>query len=166
MKIKKSKQNSLKITNFRDFKQVLRKKLAANAKKRPKSSTFPNLQKISEKIEKVSFNWAKLIARIYEIDPLVCECGKEMKIIAFVTHSAEIRRILGGIGWSVAIPEFTSSYDHADFDVCQLVPGTKDGFSQNETLFQVEEGPDPPFLENHCDPPHWEDNSDPPHWEN
>ena len=88
-----------------------------------------------------------------------------MKIIAFVTHSAEIRRILGGIGWSVAIPEFTSSYDHADFDVCQLVPGTKDGFSQDETLFQVEEGPDPPFLESHCDPPHWEDNSDPPHWE-
>jgi len=81
-------------------------------------------------------------------------------------HSAEIRRILSRIGWPTEIPEFDPSYDLADWDLCQLIPGTEDGFAPDETQFQGEGGPDPPFLENHTDPPHWEDDSDPPHWEN
>jgi len=53
-----------------------------------------------EKTKKVSQNWAKLIAKIYEVYPLTCSsCGKKIKIVAFVTHAAEIRRILSGIGW-------------------------------------------------------------------
>jgi hypothetical protein len=43
--------------------------------------------------------WAALIARIYEIFPLLCPlCGGQMRIIAFITHSAEIRQILDHIG--------------------------------------------------------------------
>jgi hypothetical protein len=39
--------------------------------------------------------WAVLIARIYEAFPLLCPmCGGQMRIIAFITHSAEIRHIL------------------------------------------------------------------------
>ena len=39
--------------------------------------------------------WAVLIARIYEALPLLCPiCGGQMRIIAFITHSAEIRHIL------------------------------------------------------------------------
>ena len=43
--------------------------------------------------------WAVLIARIYEIFPLLCPlCGGQMRIIAFITHSADIRQILNHIG--------------------------------------------------------------------
>ena len=36
--------------------------------------------------------WAVLIARIYEVFPLLCpQCGGQMRIIAFITHSADIR---------------------------------------------------------------------------
>jgi hypothetical protein len=39
--------------------------------------------------------WAKLIAKVYEIDPLVCpRCGSEMKLIAVITDPAEVRTIL------------------------------------------------------------------------
>ena len=35
---------------------------------------------------------AVLIARIYEMFPLLCpKCGGQMHIIAFITHSAQIR---------------------------------------------------------------------------
>lgn len=43
--------------------------------------------------------WAMLIARIYEVFPLVCpKCGGEMKIIAFISEGAVIREILGHLG--------------------------------------------------------------------
>ena len=43
--------------------------------------------------------WAVLIARIYEVFPLVCAiCGGQMRIIAFITHRADIRQILDHIG--------------------------------------------------------------------
>ena len=43
--------------------------------------------------------WAVLIARIYEVFPLLCPlCGGQMRIIAFITHSADIRQILEHIG--------------------------------------------------------------------
>ena len=43
--------------------------------------------------------WAVLIARIYEVFPLVCPiCAGQMRIIVFITHSADIRRILEHIG--------------------------------------------------------------------
>ena len=43
--------------------------------------------------------WALLLARIYEVLPLLCpKCGGEMKIIAFITEGAVIREILGHLG--------------------------------------------------------------------
>jgi hypothetical protein len=42
--------------------------------------------------------WAVLIARIYEVFPLLCPmCGGQMRLIAFITHSADIRQILDHI---------------------------------------------------------------------
>jgi len=81
----------------------LRKKVAASAQKRPETSVPPAVQEAAGKVEKASFNWAKLIARIYETNPLICQCGEEIKITAFVLHSAEIRRVLGRIGWPTEI---------------------------------------------------------------
>ena len=40
-------------------------------------------------------SWAKLIKRIYEVDPLVCpSCGSEMKVIAFIIEHAVVDAIL------------------------------------------------------------------------
>ena len=38
--------------------------------------------------------WAELIYKIYNVDPLTCRCGAQMKIVAFVTEPASIQRIL------------------------------------------------------------------------
>ena len=39
--------------------------------------------------------WARLLAKVYEIDPLVCpKCGSVMKIIAVIQDPVEIRDIL------------------------------------------------------------------------
>ena len=39
--------------------------------------------------------WARLLAKVYEVDPLVClKCGAEMKVIAIIEDPDEIKRIL------------------------------------------------------------------------
>ena len=39
--------------------------------------------------------WARLLAKVYEIDPLVCpKCGSEMRVIAVIQDPLEIRDIL------------------------------------------------------------------------
>jgi hypothetical protein len=150
-----------------------RKKLAANAQK-ARVTVPAEVKETAEKVENVSFNWAKLISRIYEVNPLICSnCGKEIKIIAFITHSSQIWRILRGIGWPTDIPEFDPEYDLHTYEVCQLIPGTADGFPEIECQVHPEIGPDPPCQD--CldpvyegvdlDSPYWEDHSDPPHWE-
>lgn len=49
-----------------------------------------------------------LIARIYEVLPLVCPlCGGQMRILAFITHSADIRHILDHIGVDLEPPHIT-----------------------------------------------------------
>jgi hypothetical protein len=143
----------------------MRPKVVANAKKHPKSSIPPGVRESAEKIEKVSLGWAKLIARIYEVNPLLCPCGKEMKILAFVTHTAEIRRILCGIGWPAEIPEFDPPYDLPERYICQLLPWTEDGFSPDVAQITAEAGPDPPFNDCSAHPPHLDDHSDPSFWE-
>ena len=82
-----------------------------------------------------------------------------MKIVAFVMHSAEIRRILSGIGRPTEIPEFDPPYDLLDWDICRLLPRTQDGFLPLEGENQIAEevGPDPPFFDDHSDPPFWKD---------
>ncbi len=47
------------------------------------------------------YAWAMLLARIYEVPPLVCpRCGGAMRILAFVTEAAALRRILEQVGES------------------------------------------------------------------
>ena len=39
--------------------------------------------------------WALLLAKVYEIDPLVCpKCGAEMTVIAIIENPGQIKRIL------------------------------------------------------------------------
>ena len=46
-------------------------------------------------------SWGRLIAKVYQVDPLVCSrCGQRMSIVGFVTDSVAIDRILGHLGLS------------------------------------------------------------------
>jgi len=39
--------------------------------------------------------WARLIAEVYEVDPMLCpRCGSQMRLIAVITDPAEVRKIL------------------------------------------------------------------------
>ncbi|MCJ7538712.1 MAG: hypothetical protein MUO88_03510 [Desulfobacterales bacterium] len=48
-------------------------------------------------------NWARLIQKIYEVDPLVCpKCSGEMHVIAFIEDPDVIKKILKHLGlWYV-----------------------------------------------------------------
>jgi len=47
----------------------------------------------------VHYLWAVLIARIYEVFPLLCpKCGGQMRLIAFITEGTQIKKILDHIG--------------------------------------------------------------------
>jgi hypothetical protein len=39
-------------------------------------------------------SWVQLIKRVYQIDPLKCECGGTLHVIAFITQNKVIRKIL------------------------------------------------------------------------
>ena len=44
-------------------------------------------------------SWARLIKKIYEVDPLICpKCGGDMRIIAFIEDYGVIRKILDYLG--------------------------------------------------------------------
>ncbi len=44
-------------------------------------------------------SWARLIRKVYEVDPLLCRyCGAEMRIVAFVVEAFSLRRLLAGVG--------------------------------------------------------------------
>lgn len=165
----------------------LRQKVVANANQRPQSMVPPSVQQTAHKTAKISFTWAKLIARIYEVDPLVCPCGNEIKIRAIITNPLDIQRILLRMGWKFEPAKFETEIkvDEGldDRDYSHLFPGTMDGFPPTDIADSFsEEGPDPPNLwansdlhhESYYDQPHLEysdssfDNNeqiDQAHWE-
>jgi hypothetical protein len=40
--------------------------------------------------------WARLLRKIFEVDPMLCSCGAEMKIISIITEPRVVDRILIG----------------------------------------------------------------------
>ena len=76
--------------------------------------------------------WAVLIARIYEVFPLRCpNCGGQMRLIAFITHSADIRQILNHIGVESDPPHISPArgpllWEDCDAQVDDGVPSEPD----------------------------------------
>jgi hypothetical protein len=63
--------------------------------------------------------WAVLIARIYEVFPLVCPfCGGNMRILAFITEGVQIRRILEHIGVDALVPPIAPARGPPLWDAC------------------------------------------------
>ena len=82
----------------------------------------------NESQKKSTRNWAQLLAKIYEVFPLECACGKQMKIIAFITSPHLAKQILRRLALSQEAfgPE---SYEESNWDdQCQLTSDTVDGF--------------------------------------
>lgn len=68
--------------------------------------------------------WAVLIARICEVFPLQCPiCGGQMRIIAFITHIADIRHILEHIGAEVEPPRITPALGPPHWDAASAQTG-------------------------------------------
>ena len=62
---------------------------------------------------------AVLIARIDEVFSLLCQmCGGQMRIIAFITHSADIRHILDHIGADSEPPRISPARGPPLWDDC------------------------------------------------
>jgi hypothetical protein len=74
--------------------------------------------------------WAVLIARIYEVFPLLCPlCGGQMRLIAFITEGVQIRKILDHIGVDSEPPHIAPARGPPLWDDCDAQ--TDDG-AQNE----------------------------------
>jgi Transposase zinc-binding domain/Putative transposase len=59
----------------------------------------PETEQPHEQRRLCSPTWARLIAKVYEVDPLTCvRCGKQMTLVAFVTDQLAVRRILEHLG--------------------------------------------------------------------
>jgi hypothetical protein len=68
-------------------------KFRCHAAPKKKPSQEHETETIAHKASRPS--WARLIQKVYEVDPLICEkCGHEMKVIAVITNSHEVRKIL------------------------------------------------------------------------
>ena len=65
--------------------------------------------------------WAVLIARIYEVFPLLC--GGQMRLIAFITSGAEVRKILEHIGVDSEPPRISPARRPPLWDDCDAQAG-------------------------------------------
>ena len=76
--------------------------------------------------------WAALIARIYEVFPLLCPlCDAQMRLIAFITNGAEVRKILEHIGVDCEAPRITPArgpplWEQCDAQMGDEMPGEPD----------------------------------------
>ena len=63
--------------------------------------------------------WAYLIARIYEVFPLLClHCGGQMRLISFINDGAEIRKILDHVGVESTPPKISKARGPPLWDAC------------------------------------------------
>jgi hypothetical protein len=109
-------------------------------KKKGKDDTIPAVVDSGLSSKAFQQNWARLIKKIYEVDPLLCpKCQGLMKIISFIDQHFLIKRILKHLSlWDIRnhdppvqksnhIPELT--YDDA---YSQIPMETATGFSEFE----------------------------------
>jgi hypothetical protein len=64
-------------------------------KKANSDINIPSLVETDVSKKQFRKNWAKLIQKIYNVDPLLCpECSGEMRIISFIEDELTIKKIL------------------------------------------------------------------------
>ena len=84
----------------------------------------PTPEPATPKRSKAHYLWAVLIARIYEVFPLLCPlCGGQMRLIAFITAGSQIRKILDHIGVDSEPPQITPARGPPLWDDCDAQVG-------------------------------------------
>jgi hypothetical protein len=84
------------------------------------------------------YAWALLLARIYEVFPLVCpKCGGEMRIIAVITEALAVRDILAHLGETTLPPRLAPARDPPLWEML--------GAGQDEIDPQAQPAPDHAF---------------------
>ena len=79
----------------------------------------PTPEPAPPKRSKAHYLWAVLIARIYEVFPLLCPmCGGQMRLIAFITEGVQIRKILDHIGVDSEPPHISPARGPPLWDDC------------------------------------------------
>jgi hypothetical protein len=79
----------------------------------------PTPEPATPKRAKAHYLWAVLIARIYEVFPLLCPlCGGQMRLIASITEGAQIRKILDHIGVNSQPPHISPARGPPFWDDC------------------------------------------------
>jgi len=64
-----------------------------------KDNDVPALIETDLSLKEFRRNWARLIQKVYEVDPLICtKCRGEMKVISVIEDQAVIRKILKHLG--------------------------------------------------------------------
>jgi len=95
--------------------------------------------------------WAALIARIYEVFPLLCPlCDAQMRLIAFITNGAEVRKILEHIGVDCEAPRITPArgpplWEQCDAQMGDEMPGEPDWETDWETDWDGATQPAPDY---------------------
>ena len=114
------------------------------------SNPLPTLAEPAQPVQPTRpahYLWAVLMARIYEVFPLLCPvCGGQMRIIAFITHSADIGHILEHIGAQTKPPRITPArgpplWDGADAQAGEAVEPVPDWDAAAQTApdFEVDQ---------------------------
>ena len=68
---------------------------AATASNRARSSEVPATETDAPDARERRHAWARLLARVYEVDPLVCpRCGARLRVIAVIQNPVQIIKIL------------------------------------------------------------------------
>ena len=65
---------------------------------RRKPQAARELEIVNPRASFVRKAWRDLIKHIYEVDPLICRCGQEMKIVSIIDQPDVIERILRHLG--------------------------------------------------------------------
>jgi len=77
------------------YANQIRKALFKDTSQKPSYGSAPEPEPVSACIRPPRASWARLIRKVFEVDPLVCSpCGAEMKILAVITEPAVVDRIL------------------------------------------------------------------------
>lgn len=67
--------------------------------------TPPGTDTAGERLEEGRASWAKLIWRVYGVDPLICpKCGNRMRIISIIVHDPVVPKILNHLKLPVELP--------------------------------------------------------------
>ena len=81
-------------------------------KKWRRDGLVPCILQSEESSEGYRKNWARLIQKIYEVEPLTCgRCQGPMRVISFIENPRIIKKILKHLGlWEVTSPHHTPTH--------------------------------------------------------